>query len=136
MRTIDLTRENFDAAIAERDVAVLHFSSERCAASRRFSATFAGAAARHTDALFARVDTDTEAALPAAFGVYSVPAVVILRERIPVFSHVGMLPPDELEAIIESVRSLDMADVRAEYAAYLERHADVAVPAEETLPAP
>ncbi|HXZ83915.1 MAG TPA: thioredoxin domain-containing protein, partial [Myxococcota bacterium] len=77
-----------------------------------FAPVFEAAAARHPDAVFAKVNTDVEQQLAAQFEVQSIPTLAIFREQICVFLQPGALPASALEQIIQRVKELDMDDVR------------------------
>jgi thioredoxin 1 len=50
------------------------------------------------------------------YGITSIPTLVIYRDGIPVFGQPGSVPGHVLENLIEQVQSLDMDEVRKEYA--------------------
>ena len=68
------------------------------------------------DIVFAKVDTEAQQGLAGAFGITSIPTLMIFRGGIPVFSQAGALPAAALESLIEQVRALDMDEVRQKVA--------------------
>ena len=50
--------------------------------------------------------------LSAAFGIQSIPTLMIFREEIILFSEAGMMSAKQLGELLGRVRSLDMQDVR------------------------
>ena len=74
-------------------------------------------AAKHADVTFGKVNTEEEQALAGAFDIRSIPTLMILRDKVLLFSQAGALPEAALEDLIQQVRGLDMDQVRAEIAA-------------------
>ena len=70
------------------------------------------AADKHPDILFAKVNTEEEQALASAFGIRSIPTLMVFREQIMLFQQAGALPANGLEQLIGQVRSVDMDEVR------------------------
>ena len=54
--------------------------------------------------------------MAAAFGIRSIPTLMIFREKVLLYSQPGMLPAEALEELIGKVKALDMAAVHAEVA--------------------
>ena len=67
--------------------------------------------------MFAKVDTQAEQSLAATAAVMSIPALMIFRQGVLVFSQPGALPPAALEDLIGQVKALDMEEVHRAVAA-------------------
>ncbi|CAM4223766.1 Putative thioredoxin [Mycobacterium basiliense] len=67
--------------------------------------------------LHAKVDTQAEQELAAAAGIRSIPTIMAFRDGVLVYSQPGATPPAVLENLINQMKSLDMAEVRAKIAA-------------------
>lgn len=115
-RTIEMTQQHLAETVATNDIVVLDFWADWCGPCKAFAPVFADASERHTDVVFAKVDTEAEPELSNAFGVRSIPTIVVIREGIPVFSRAGALPGHALDELIEQVRTLDIDAVRADLA--------------------
>ena len=74
-------------------------------------------AANHPDITFGKVNTEDQQSLASAFDIRSIPTLMILRDKVLIFSQAGALPEAALEDLISQVRALDMEKVRAEIAA-------------------
>ena len=61
---------------------IIDFWAEWCAPCRAFAPVFAAAAARHPDALFAKINTEAEQMLAAQFGIRSIPTLMIFRDNV------------------------------------------------------
>ncbi|MEU7135361.1 thioredoxin [Streptomyces sp. NPDC046261] len=111
--TVELTKENFDEVVSGGGFVLIDFWAEWCGPCRQFAPVFERAAGKHDDLVFAKVDTEAQPELAAAFEIRSIPTLMIVRENIAVFAQPGALPEAALEDVIRQARELDMEEVRA-----------------------
>ena len=117
MTVLTLTEENFNDTVEKSKILVLDFWATWCGPCRSFAPVFEAAAAKHGDIVFAKIDTDAEQGLANAFGIRSVPTLMVIREKVMVYREAGALSAGSLEKLIEQVRLIDMDDLRNEMAA-------------------
>jgi thioredoxin 1 len=113
--TVTLTDDTHDETVKD-GIVLIDFWAAWCGPCRMFAPVYERASERHSDATFAKVDTEAEPELAGRYGITSIPTLVVYRDGIPVFGQPGALPEAALEDVLAQVRALDMDDVRRLYA--------------------
>ena len=117
MATVELTAENFNSTVTGGGLVLVDFWAEWCPPCKMFGPVFEKASEKHPDAVFGKVDTEAQPELAAAFGIQSIPTLMIVRDRVAVFAQPGALPEAALTDVIGQARKLDMDEVRKAVAA-------------------
>ncbi len=123
MSTVDLTLETFDDTIRDNEMVLIDFWAEWCGPCRSFAPTYSAVAEANPDIVFAKVDTEDQQQLAGAFGIRSIPTLMIFREQVLLYSQPGALPRAALDDLIGQVRELDMDDVRRQIAEHEDHEA-------------
>ena len=126
MTTVNLTKDNFDQTVEDNATVVVDFWAPWCAPCRSFSPVFEAASEKFPNVVFAKVNTEDEPDLAGSFGIRSIPTLMILREKVILYSEAGALPAAQLEAVLQQASSLDMETVHREIAEQAEQEAVVA----------
>jgi len=111
--SVALTSADFESTVTGDGIVLVDWWASWCGPCRMFAPIFDEASAKHTDIVFAKVDTEANQDLAAQAGIMSIPTLMAFRDGILVFSQAGALPAAALDNLIEQVRALDMDDVRA-----------------------
>jgi thioredoxin len=116
MATVHLTKENFEQVVTTNTMVVVDFWAPWCGPCKGFAPVFEGASEQHQDVVFAKVNTDDEQEIAGAFGIRSIPTLMVFREKVLLFQQAGALPASALEQVLEQAKALDMAQVHKEIA--------------------
>lgn len=117
MATIALTSDNFKDVIKNNDIVIVDFWADWCGPCRSFAPTFEAASDKYPEIAFCKVNTEEERDMAAGFNIRSIPTLMVFREQVILYAEAGALPASALDQLIEQVKGLDMAAVKAEIAA-------------------
>jgi thioredoxin 1 len=112
MAVVELSRENFEQTIKDKDFVVVDFWAPWCGPCRSFAPVYDKVSEDHEDILFTKVNTEDEREIAAHFKIRSIPTLMIFREQIIVFAQPGALPEGSLRQLLEKAKELDMGEVR------------------------
>ena len=117
MASVELGKDNFERVVTGNPFVIVDFWAPWCGPCKGFAPIYEKASEAHADVVFAKVNTDEQQELAGAFGIRSIPTLMVFREKVILFQQAGALPGQALEQVLTQAKSLDMAKVHAEIAA-------------------
>lgn len=100
----------------ESGTVLVDFWAAWCGPCRMFAPVFEQASEKHQDIVFGKVDTEAQTELARAFGIQSIPTLMVVRDGVVLYAQPGALPAAALAELIEKTAAVDMDEVRAELA--------------------
>lgn len=116
MATITLTQDNFEAELGKPRLLLIDWWAPWCGPCRTFGPIFEKVSDQFPDVTFAKIDTEAQPELAAAFNIRSIPTLMLFREQVLLFSRPGALSADSLQELVKQASALDMNEVRREIA--------------------
>jgi thioredoxin len=114
--TVELTTENFNEVVNAPGTVFVDFWASWCGPCRMFAPVYEKVSEEHDDITFGTVDTEAQVELAQAFGISSIPTLLVARDGVVLYAQPGALPAPALAELIGKVQELDMDQVRASVA--------------------
>lgn len=124
MSTMEITKDNFENIIEENDMVMLDCWASWCGPCKAFAPIYEAAAERHKGVVWGKLDTESQPELAAAFGIRSIPTVMVFRQGVLLFQQAGVIPAGAIDEIVSKVQALDMDEVRRQIEEHERAHAE------------
>ena len=103
MSVITVTSSNFEEVVLKSDVPVLlDFWATWCGPCMMLSPTIHEIAEENSGFKVGKINVDDEIALAQAFGIQSIPTLVVMKEGKPAANSVGVRSKEQILAMLES----------------------------------
>ncbi len=100
MSLIHVTKENFAEVKASEKPVLLDFFATWCGPCRMIAPLIEQIAEEHPEFVVAKIDVDEEPELAQAFGIQSIPTLVVLKNGEVAETAVGARPKDAIVAML------------------------------------
>ena len=101
MSVITVTKDNFAAVTAENDLVLLDFWAVWCGPCKMIAPIVEAIAEEREDIVVGKVNVDEEMELASAFGIASIPTVVLVKDGKVAATSVGYRPKADLEKMLD-----------------------------------
>jgi len=100
MKALKLSKDNFDSAIRSEKPVLLDFYADWCGPCRMVLPIIEEIAGERDDVVVAKVNVDDEPELAERFGVFSIPALFVLKNGEVVNKSTGARPKEQILALL------------------------------------
>lgn len=102
MNVTEITKENFkELCVNNKKTVLLDFWASWCGPCRMISPIVDEIAKENTEYFVGKINVDNEAELANAFGIVSIPTLVVMKNGKMVNQSVGVQPKDDILAMLE-----------------------------------
>ena len=100
MAVIKVTQENFEEVINSKNVVLLDFYADWCGPCRMVGPIVEEIANERDDIAVGKINVDEEGALAEAFGVFSIPTLVVMKDGKVASQSAGARPKAQILAML------------------------------------
>ncbi len=102
MAVLKITKENFNEVTGQGLPVLIDFYAEWCGPCRMMAPVMEEIAAEREDVLVGKINVDEQGELAAAFGVQSIPLIVLVRDGKAVAQSLGARPKAQILAMLDA----------------------------------
>jgi len=99
---LKITKDNYDSVIATEKPVLLDFFATWCGPCKMMSPIIDKIAEEHPEYVVGKIDVDEEPELAKAFGVMSIPTLVVMKNGELAKQNVGAIPENAVLSMLEN----------------------------------
>lgn len=101
MAEIILNSENFETQAGRTEVLLVDFYADWCGPCKMLAPLIGEVAREHPEISVGKINVDNEPQLAAAFGISSIPTLIVFKNGEAVKKSVGFISKEEIEELIK-----------------------------------
>ncbi len=101
MAEIILNSENFETQVGKAGVLLVDFYADWCGPCKMLAPLIEEAAREHPEISVGKINVDNEPQLAAAFGISSIPTLMVFKDGKAVKKSVGFISKEEIEELLK-----------------------------------
>ena len=99
---LKITKENYDFVIDTDKVVLIDFFAQWCGPCKMMSPIIDKIANEHPEYVIGKVDVDEDPELARAFGVMSIPTIVVMKNGEVVKQNIGAIPENQVLELLQN----------------------------------
>ena len=99
---LKITKENYDSVIDTDKPVLIDFFATWCGPCKMMSPIIEKIASEHPEYVVGKVDVDEEPELAKAFGVMSIPTLVVMKNGEVAKQNIGAIPEDQVLELLKN----------------------------------
>ena len=99
---LKITKENYDSVIDTDKPVLIDFFATWCGPCKMMSPIIEKIASEHPEYVVGKVDVDEEPELAKAFGVMSIPTLVVMKNGELAKQNIGAIPEDQVLELLKN----------------------------------
>ena len=99
---LKITKENYDSVIDTDKVVLIDFFAQWCGPCKMMSPIIDKIANEHPEYVIGKVDVDEDPELARAFGVMSIPTIVVMKNGEVVKQNIGAIPENQVLELLQN----------------------------------
>lgn len=105
---LTITKENYKETIQNNTIVVIDFWAQFCPPCQEYKSIFQEVSRQYPEIVFATLHSEEEIEISDYFFIQNTPTTVFMKEKTVLFKKPGVLSHEELTALTEQTKEMDM----------------------------